>query len=94
MHYGGAIFDSSHLDGAALRGYSCRNIGLRHGCVDEHQRRAGHGRHLNSIYSLHCTKKLLDRVKPAVAVSSPSPTTVLGNRHAMALFCKPQWYCW
>ena len=42
------------------------------------------------MYSLHCTKKLLDRIKPSIAVSLPPPTTVLGNWYATALFWKPQ----
>ena len=42
------------------------------------------------MYSLHCTKKLLDRIKPSIAISLPPPTTVLGNWYATALFWKPQ----
>ena len=42
------------------------------------------------MYSLHCTKKLLDRIKPSIAVSWPPPTTALGNWYATALFWKPQ----
>jgi hypothetical protein len=42
------------------------------------------------MYTLHCTKKLLDRIKVSVALHSPSPTTVLGNWYATALFWKPQ----
>jgi len=42
------------------------------------------------MYSLHCTKKLLDRIKPSIATSPPLPTTVLGNWYATALFWKPQ----
>ena len=42
------------------------------------------------MYSLHCTKKLLDRIKPTIATSLPSPTTALGNWYATALFWKPQ----
>jgi len=42
------------------------------------------------MYSLHCTKKLLDRIKPSIATSPPTPTTVLGNWYATALFWKPQ----
>ena len=42
------------------------------------------------MYSLHCTKKLLDRIKPTIATSLPQPTTVLGNWYATALFWKPQ----
>ena len=42
------------------------------------------------MYSLHCTKKLLDRIKPTIASSLLPPTTVLGNWYATALFWKPQ----
>ena len=42
------------------------------------------------MYTLHCTKKLLDRVTPSVLSSGPPPTTVLGNWYATALFWKPQ----
>jgi hypothetical protein len=42
------------------------------------------------MYSLHCTKKLLDRIKPSIATLPPVPTTVLGNWYATALFWKPQ----
>lgn len=42
------------------------------------------------MYSLHCTKKLLDRIKPSIATSLPPPTTALGNWYATALFWKPQ----
>ncbi len=42
------------------------------------------------MYSLHCTKKLLDRIKPSIASSLLLPTTVLGNWYATALFWKPQ----
>ena len=42
------------------------------------------------MYTLHCTKKLLDRIKPSVATSLPPPTTALGNWYATALFWKPQ----
>ncbi len=42
------------------------------------------------MYSLHCTKKLLDRIKPSIATSPPPTTTALGNWYAMALFWKPQ----
>ena len=37
------------------------------------------------MYSLHCTKKLLDRIKPSIAISLPPPTTVLGNWYATPL---------
>ena len=42
------------------------------------------------MYTLHCTRKLLDRFKSAVAASSSPPTTSLGNWYAKALFWKPQ----
>lgn len=42
------------------------------------------------MYSLHCTKKLLDRIKPTIASSLLPPTTMLGNWYATALFWKPQ----
>jgi hypothetical protein len=42
------------------------------------------------MYTLHCTKKLLDRIKPRIAPSVPEPTTALGNWYATALFWKPQ----
>ena len=44
------------------------------------------------MYSLHCTKKLLDRIRPPIEVSlpPPPPTTLLGNWYATALFWKPQ----
>lgn len=42
------------------------------------------------MYTLHCTKKLLDRIKPSIATSLPPPTTALGNWYATALFWKPQ----
>ena len=43
-----------------------------------------------SMYTLHCTKKLLDRVGLPAASSLGPPTTVLGNWYATALFWKPQ----
>jgi len=42
------------------------------------------------MYTLHCTKKLLDRVRVPAASSLRPPTTVLGNWYATALFWKPQ----
>jgi len=41
------------------------------------------------MFYLHCTKKLLDRVKPDVFASGLS-TTSLGNWYATALLWKPQ----
>jgi hypothetical protein len=41
--------------------------------------------------TLHCTEKLLDRLKVPIASPSPPPsTTVLGNWYATALFWQPQ----
>lgn len=42
------------------------------------------------MYSLHGTKKLLDRIKPSIATSPPPPTKVLRNRYATALFWRLQ----
>lgn len=41
-------------------------------------------------YTIHCTKKLLDRVKPPARSTPTKPTTYLGNWYATALFWKPQ----
>ena len=41
------------------------------------------------MFHLHCTKKLLDRIKPDIAVPGQSDTA-LGNWYATALFWKPQ----
>lgn len=40
--------------------------------------------------TIHCTKKLLDRVKLPVSATPAAPTTYLGNWYATALFWKPQ----
>ena len=42
------------------------------------------------MYTLHCTKKLLDRIKQPVAPPAPEPSTKLGNWYATAVFWKPQ----
>ena len=42
-----------------------------------------------SMFTLHCTKKLLDRVQTEVAAPCKA-TTRLGNWYATALFWKPQ----
>lgn len=42
------------------------------------------------MYTLHCTRKLLERIKQPVAPSGPEPTTRLGNWYATAVFWKPQ----
>lgn len=41
------------------------------------------------MFTLHCTKKLLERIKPQVDVPKIA-TTQLGNWYATALFWKPQ----
>ena len=41
-------------------------------------------------YTIHCTKKLLDRVKPPARSTPTKPTTYLGNWYATALFWRPQ----
>jgi hypothetical protein len=41
------------------------------------------------MFTLHCTRKLLDRIHPEL-VAPCSPTTGLGNWYATALFWKPQ----
>ena len=52
--------------------------------------RAGH-RTLSwaAMFCLHCTKKLLDRIKPEIAEPGQSDTA-LGNWYATVLFWKPQ----
>ena len=42
------------------------------------------------MYSPHCTKKFLDRIKQPLAMPLPPPTTALGNWYATALYWKPQ----
>ena len=42
------------------------------------------------MYTLHCTKKLLDRIKHPVAPPAPEPSTKLGNWYATAVFWQPQ----
>jgi hypothetical protein len=41
------------------------------------------------MFTLHCTKKLLERVRPEIEAPS-NATTQLGNWYATALFWKPQ----
>ena len=43
----------------------------------------------NPMFYMHCTKKLLDRIKPEISPSGQSDTS-LGNWYATALFWKPQ----
>ena len=42
------------------------------------------------MYTIHGTKKLLDRVKQSVEAPVAEPSTLLGNWYATALFWKPQ----
>lgn len=42
------------------------------------------------MYTLHCTQKLLDRIKQPVVDVPPAPTTSLGNWYAHAMFWTPQ----
>lgn len=42
------------------------------------------------MYKLHCTKKLLDRIKQSTIAPSNTSSTLLGNWYATALFWKPQ----
>jgi hypothetical protein len=42
------------------------------------------------VYSIHATKKLLDRVKAPALPPIAEPANVLGNWYANALFWKPQ----
>ncbi len=42
------------------------------------------------MYSIHATRKLLDRIKCPVADPVSTPSTMLGNWYANALFWKPQ----
>lgn len=44
---------------------------------------------LGTMFYLHCTKKLLDRIKPEISASGQSDT-LLGNWYATVLFWKPQ----
>jgi hypothetical protein len=41
-------------------------------------------------YGIHCTKKLLDRIKPSSLLDKSASTTYLGDWYATALFWKPQ----
>jgi hypothetical protein len=42
------------------------------------------------VYTIHATKKLLDRVKRPAVAPVDEPSTALGNWYATALFWKPQ----
>ena len=42
------------------------------------------------MYSVHATKKLLDRLKVATAPTVTEPGTALGNWYATAIFTRPQ----
>lgn len=41
------------------------------------------------VYTIHGTKKLLDRVKQPIVPIVEQPTTVLGNWYATAIFSRP-----
>lgn len=41
-------------------------------------------------YVIHCTKKLLDRIKPSTIAPDGKSDLLLGSWHATALFWKPQ----
>lgn len=41
-------------------------------------------------YVIHCTKKLLDRIKPSSIATGGASNTLLGSWYATALFWKPQ----
>ena len=42
------------------------------------------------VYTIHGTKRLLDRVKGPIAPVVEHPTTALGNWYATAIFWRPQ----
>lgn len=42
------------------------------------------------MFTIHATKKLLDRVKQTVVAPVGEPSTMLGNWYATAIFWKPQ----
>lgn len=42
-----------------------------------------------AMYSLYCTKKLIDRIQEPIAAPVLTPTTELGNWYATALFWRP-----
>jgi len=42
------------------------------------------------MYQLHCTKKLLDRIKPSTIAPNGISSTFLGSWYATVLFWKPQ----
>ena len=42
------------------------------------------------MFQLHCTKKLLDRIKPSAIAPDSASGILLGNWYATALFWKPQ----
>jgi hypothetical protein len=45
---------------------------------------------LMAVFTIHATKKLLERVKQPIAAPVTEPSTALGNWYATALFWKPQ----
>ena len=42
------------------------------------------------MYTLHCTQKLIERIKQPVIALPPAPTTSLGNWYAHSLFWTSQ----
>ncbi len=50
----------------------------------------GENGNMAGVYSVHATKKLLDRIKEPVEAPVAEPTTKLGNWYAKPLFWKPQ----
>jgi hypothetical protein len=52
--------------------------------------REGECGNIVGVYSIHATKKLLDRIKEPVEAQVAEPTTKLGNWYAKLLFWKPQ----
>lgn len=48
------------------------------------------GARLAAVFSIHATKKLLDRVNRPVLPAVSEPATILGNWYANVLFWKPQ----
>ena len=46
---------------------------------------------MKPMYTVHATKKLLDRIKLPVEAPCDAPSTILGNWYAKPLFWKPQY---
>jgi hypothetical protein len=52
--------------------------------------RDGERGNMAGVYSVHATKKLLDRIKEPVEAPVAEPTVKFGNWYAKPLFWKPQ----